>query len=57
MGRKVTAANLLATLNEAIRLHNGGQWDEADALYRDVLRFAPRHQEDIGALLGQLRGY
>lgn len=58
MGRKVTAANLLATLNEAIRLHNGGRWDEADALYRDVLRAAPRHPDalHLRALIAHAKG-
>ena len=57
-GLQTTPARLLATLQEGIALHNGGRLDEADALYREVLRQAPRHADalHLRALVCHARG-
>lgn len=57
-GPQPTPARLLATLQEGIALHNGGHLDEADALYREVLRQAPRHPDalHLRALVCHARG-
>ena len=47
MGPQLTPARLLAALQEAIALHNGGRLDEADAVYREVLRQVPRHPDAL----------
>lgn len=51
-------AKLLAALQEAIALHNNGRLDEADAIYRNILRQSPRHPDalHLRALICHSRG-
>ena len=47
MNLKSNPARLVAALQEAIALHNGGRLDEADAIYRQVLQQAPQHPDAL----------